>query len=125
VDIDGTLVINSSSHFPPYIGNTSPIQQNIEILQELYNTGRFQIILTTSRPEKYRMATIQQLEREKIPFDNLIMSLFHSKRIIINDYSISNPFKSCDSINLKRDSSDLKEILKESLGVDYEYIFSA
>ena len=125
VDIDGTLVINSSAHFPPYIGNTNPIQQNIEILQELYNTGRFQIILTTSRPEKYREATIKQLEREKIPFDNLIMSLFHSKRIIINDYSISNPFKSCDSINLKRDSSDLKEILKESLGVDYEYIFSS
>jgi hypothetical protein len=51
------------------------------------------------------------------------MGLFHSKRIIINDYSKSNPFKSCDSINLKRDSSELKDILRESLGVDFGEIY--
>jgi hypothetical protein len=46
------------------------------------------------------------------------MNLLHSKRIIINDYAVSNPFKSCDSINLKRDSKDLHEILKDTLGIN-------
>lgn len=124
VDIDGTLVLNSSAHFPPYIGNTKPIVENIEILRELYVTGRFQIILTTSRPEKYRAQTISQLKKEQIPYDNLIMSLFHSKRIIINDFGVSNPYKSCDAINLRRDSGNLKEILRDALGVDYEFVLS-
>lgn len=122
VDIDGTLVKNSSAHFPPYIGNTAPLEENISVLRQLYSTNKFQIILTTSRPEKYRPETIKQLNDIGLPFDHLIMGLLHAKRIIINDYSKSNPFKSCDSINLKRDTQDLKEILKEALGVEYEEI---
>ena len=122
VDIDGTLVKNSSAHFPPYIGNTSPLEENLSILRKLHRTGKFQIILTTSRPEEFRQATIDQMEKLSLPYNHLIMGLLHAKRIIINDYSKSNPFKSCDSINLKRDSEDLKEILKEALGTDYEEI---
>lgn len=122
VDIDGTLVINSSSHFPPYIGNTKPIKENVEILRNLYNSNKFKIILTTSRPEKYRKATINQMKQIEMPFHNLIMDLNHSKRIVINDYSKSNPYKSCDSINLKRNSSDLKDILRDSIGIDFEQI---
>ena len=122
VDIDGTLVKNSSAHFPPYIGNTDTIDSNIEILRTLYSSGKFQIVLTTSRPEKFRQLTISQMSEVQMPFNHLIMGLYHSKRIIINDYSKSNPFKSCDSINLKRDSNELKDILRESLGIDYEEI---
>lgn len=122
LDIDGTLVKNSSAHFPPYIGNTPVLEENTDIIRKLYVSGKFQVILTTSRPEKYRQDTIEQLKREQIPFDHLIMGLYHAKRIIINDYSKSNPYKSCDAINLKRDSNDLKEILRESLGIDYEEI---
>ena len=123
IDIDGTLIENSSSHFPPYIGNTDGIEPNISIIRHLYETGKFQIILTTARKDKYRKITEEQMKREKIPYDNLIMDLFHSKRIIINDYGKSNPYKSCDSINLKRDSNDLEDILKEALGIDYKEIF--
>lgn len=122
VDIDGTLVKNSSAHFPPYVGNTPALKSNVEILQTLYATGKFQIVLTTARPEKYRKITEDQMEKEGISFDHMIMGLYHGKRIIINDYGKSNPFKSCDSINLKRDTEELKEILRESLGIDYEQI---
>ncbi len=122
VDIDGTLVINSSAHFPPYIGNTQPIVENVNILRNLYNSNKFKIILTTSRPEKYRKATINQMKQIDMPFHSLIMDLNHSKRIVINDYSKSNPYKSCDSINLKRNSSDLKDILRDSIGIDFEQI---
>lgn len=122
VDLDGTLVKNSSVHFPPYVGESDPIGPNIEIIKKLQQSGKFQIIITTSRPEKYRGVTEVQLEKLGIQCKALIMGLQHSKRIIINDYSKSNPFKSCDSINLKRNAEDLKEILRESLGIDYEEI---
>jgi hypothetical protein len=122
VDIDGTLVKNSSAHFPPYIGNTEAILENVEIIKELYSSGQFQIVLTTSRSNRYKKITEKQMDDIGLKYDHLIMGLFHSKRIIINDYSKSNPFKSCDSINLKRDQPELKEILKESLGIDYEQI---
>lgn len=122
VDLDGTLVINSSTHFPPYVGESDPIGPNVEVIRKLQQSGRFQIIITTSRPEKYREVTIRQLERLGVQSKALIMGLFHSKRIIINDYSKSNPFKSCDSINLKRNAEDLKDILRESLGFDYDEI---
>lgn len=122
LDLDGTLIKNSSAHFPPYIGNTPALQENVDIVRKLYASGKFQVVLTTSRPEKYRAETVEQLNREQIPYDHLILGLYHAKRIIINDYARSNPYKSCDAINLKRDSSDLKEILRESLGIDYEEI---
>ena len=76
LDIDGTLVINSSSHFPPYIGNTKPLKSNIEIINFLYMSGKFQIILTTSRKEKFRKLTEKQLKKEGVPYDKLIMNLF-------------------------------------------------
>ncbi len=122
VDMDGTLVKNSSAHFPPYIGESDPIVPNVDIIRRLQQSGKFEIIITTSRPEKYRKVTEQQLERLGIQYKSLLMGLLHSKRIIINDYSKSNPYKSCDSINLKRNADDLREILRESLGIDYEEI---
>lgn len=122
IDIDGTLVKNSSAHFPPYIGESEALDGNVGIIRKLYASGKFQIILTTSRPESHRETTIRQLEREKIPFDHLIMGLYHAKRILINDYSRSNPFKSCDAINLKRDTQELEDVLKDALGVDYNEI---
>jgi hypothetical protein len=122
VDLDGTLVINSSWHFPPYVGESEPIQANVDIIKQLQQSGKFEIIITTSRPEKFRDITIEQLKRLGVKYKSLLMGLNHSKRIIINDYSKSNPYKSCDAINLKRNSDDLKEILRESLGVDYEEI---
>lgn len=119
VDLDGTLVENSSAHFPPYIGESPALESNVNIIQQLQASGKFEIIVTTSRPEKYRMETETQLSKLGLKYKYLLMGLQHSKRIIINDYSKSNPFKSCDSINLKRNSDELKEILRESLGIDY------
>ncbi len=122
IDMDGVIAQHSASHFPPYYGETGPINENLEILKHLRTTGKFQIIITTARHEKFRDITIKQLKEFGLDYDHLIMGLQHGKRIIINDYSKSNPYKSCDSINLKRNSSELKEILRESLGIDYEEI---
>ncbi len=122
VDLDGTLVINSSWHFPPYVGESEPLENNVGIIKKLQESGKFEIIITTSRPLKFKEITENQLSKLGIKYKYLLMGLNHSKRIIINDYSNSNPYKSCDAINLKRNANDLKEILRESLGIDYEEI---
>jgi len=40
------------------------------------------------------------------------MGCHHSKRVIINDYSHTNPFPVCESINILRDSGDLNMHLR-------------
>lgn len=122
IDLDGVIFRHSSSHFPPYYGETESLKENAEIIKYLRKSGKFEIILTTSRPKKYRSVTEEQLKKYGIEYDELLVGLQHAKRIIINDYSKSNPYKSCDAINLKRNAQELKDILRDALGIDYEDI---
>ncbi len=119
IDLDGVIVKHSASHFPPYYGESGLIEDNAAVIRELYDGGKFQILITTSRPERYREVTVKQLNELGVKYHYLIMGLNHAKRIVINDYSRSNPFKSCDSINIKRDSGDLREILRDALEISY------
>ena len=109
VDIDGTLITNSSHHFPPYVGSGEPIENNIDFIAELHEQGKTKIVLTTSRPEKFRQLTIMELQTKGIPFDELVMGLPHCQRVIINDFARSNPYPSCKAINIPRNTDDLKE----------------
>lgn len=112
VDLDGTLVRNSGEYFEPVWGETDGIKENIEAINRLYESGKVQIIVTTSRKEEARQLTMQQLEREGLRYHQIIFGLNHGKHIVVNDYARSNPFKSCDSINIARDSADLGELLE-------------
>lgn len=116
VDLDGTLVRNSGQYTEPKWGTTDAIAPNVDTLNALYASGKVEIILTTSRKEKFRQTTIDQCERLGIRYHQLIMGLVHGRRIVINDYAKSNPYKSCDAINIKRNSSDLKDKLEDSVG---------
>ena len=111
VDIDGTLVKNSSHHFPPYIGSAEPLQDNIDALKKLYYDGKVKIILTTSRPQRYRGMTLTELKEKEIPYDELIMGLPHTQRILINDFAKSNPYPSAVAINMPRNENDLRNLL--------------
>ena len=111
VDIDGTLVTNSSHHFPPYVGSGESIEDNIDLLAELHEQGKAKIVLTTSRPERLRQLTLQELQIKGIPYDELVMGLPHCQRIIINDFAKSNPYPSCSAINIPRNENNLKEFL--------------
>jgi len=109
VDIDGTLITNSSHHFPPYVGSGEPIENNIDYLAELHEQGRAKIVLTTSRPERLRQITIMELQTKGIPYDELVMGLPHCQRVIINDFARSNPYPSCKAINIPRNTDELKD----------------
>lgn len=115
IDIDGVLVKNSGEHFAPLWGSTAKIEENAEIINRLHDTDKVKIILTTARKSEYRDTTLEQLKRENIKYHDIIFDLPHSRRIVINDYAPTNPYKSCDAINIKRNSTDLKEILEEAI----------
>jgi hypothetical protein len=116
VDLDGTLVKNSAQYASPFWGETDGIQPNVDAINHLYDSGKVQIIITTSRKETKKEVTLRQLERVGIKYHKIIFDLSHGRRIVINDYAPSNPFKSCDAINIKRNSPDLKEMLEDSIG---------
>jgi uncharacterized protein YjhX (UPF0386 family) len=115
IDLDGTLLENAGEYFGLKWGEASAIKENVAIINELYESGRVKIIITTSRKGSYRRATIKQLKREGIKYHDVIFDLFHGKRIVVNDYANSNPYKSCDAINIKRNSNELREMIKDSL----------
>lgn len=116
VDLDGTLVMNSGQYSAPFWGESSGIKENIIAINGLHATGKVEVIITTSRKESFRDVTITQLQHLGISYDQIIFGLVHGKRVVINDYAKTNPYKSCDAINLKRNSSDLAEMLEDSLG---------
>jgi histidinol phosphatase-like enzyme len=111
VDLDGTLVKNSGQYFEPIWGTTSGLDNNIKAINDLYNSGKCQIIITTSRSEEFKKETLIQLNKLGINYHQILFGLHHGKRIVINDYSLSNPYKSCDAINISRDNTNLRELL--------------
>lgn len=111
VDIDGTLFYNSGEYSALKWGENKPIEANIQRIKELYRSGKVQIFLTTARKSEYKEVTLQQLKKYDVPYDNIIFGLFHCKRYLINDYSNTNKYPSCMSINLKRDSSTLSDFI--------------
>lgn len=116
LDIDGVLFKNSSAYFKPKWGESEPIQSNIDALKRVINSGRVQVILTTARTVDYAEITERQLKESGIEYHQILYGMLHAQRIVINDYSQSNPYRCCDAINLKRDSEDLGQMLN-SIGL--------
>lgn len=110
IDIDGVLLTNTSQHFSN-LGEGRPILDNIEFVGSLRKSGRATVILTTSRSERHRETTEEELKAKGIGYDKLLMGLPHCQRVIINDFSSSNPYPSCSSINLKRDEDQIKNFI--------------
>lgn len=117
VDVDGVLVHNSGQHFEPRWGTTSSIAENVDALNRLHDSGRVQVILTTSRKSKYREKTLAQLEREGVKYHKILFDMLHGRRIVVNDYSSTNPYRSCDAINLRRDAGDLPAMIEATMGL--------
>ena len=111
IDLDGTLVKNSAEYFAPFWGETEAIKENVHIINKIYDSGYGEIIVTTSRSQDSDELTRRQLSQIGLKYHRILFSLFHGKRIVINDYSASNPYRSCDAINLARNSNELASLL--------------
>ena len=113
LDIDGTIIVNSSSHIAPYIGEGSKLVNKCDMITNLYEEGKVYFVLTTSRPEEYRDITEDELRSKNIPYHQLVMNLPHCKRVLINDYSNSNPYPSASAVNIERNSDKLNVFLNQ------------
>ena len=111
VDIDGTLVKNSGQYFLPTWGTTAPLTKNVSHLNRLHATGRVRIILVTSRLEKFRDATLKQLELYGVMYDQILFGMLHASRVVINDYAPTNPYPSAECVNIPRNAEDLPHML--------------
>ena len=110
VDIDGVIFKNSGKYsVPRWTGNR--LENNISCLKKLSDTGKVTIIFTTSRDLSHQKQTEEALESTGIKYDRVIYGLPHAQRIVINDYADTNPYRSCSSINIKRDEDELTKLL--------------
>jgi hypothetical protein len=102
-DLDGTLV--------KHCGDATLIQDpnyelkilpgTIKILND-WNRNGYYIIITTGRKESAREATIKQLQRAGILYDQLIMGFGGGDRILINDKKSNSDRNTAYAINIDR-----------------------
>jgi hypothetical protein len=109
-DVDGVMLYNGSK-FGKKGWRTDPIPANLDAISRLQKVGQLYLIITSSRPDSEIDYVRSQLATYGVEADRYLMGLPHSRRILVNDYSLTNPFPSAMSINLERDSKGLSSIL--------------
>ena len=105
VDLDGVIFLNKGKYGKKNWNTKNQLIKNL-------NHNKSQIVFTSSRPENNKMKI--QRELKKIGFKNfkLLLGLNHTQRILVNDYSNSNPNPSAISINLERDANNLNALVE-------------
>jgi dTDP-glucose pyrophosphorylase len=105
-DIDGTIVKTKDFHYEDY----EPIIKNVDALLKKQSLG-CKFVFCTARNKKFEELTKNMLDELGFRNYTLLMEIYHSKRIVINDYASTNPYPSAIAINLKRDSDNLGELI--------------
>ena len=110
-DVDGVLLENGSK-FGIQGWASEPIKENVVALSELQRQGILYLVVTTSRPEGEESYVREKLaELDLIP-DRFIGGLPHTKRVLVNDFSSTNPYPTSIAVNLERNSNELKNLLE-------------
>ena len=102
-DIDGTLVKHCGD--PCLITNPDYELEVLPGVKEFLYTidlNSYHLVITTGRKESAREATIKQLQRAGILYDQLIMGFGGGDRILINDRKTDSNRDTAYSLNLKR-----------------------
>lgn len=118
VDIDGTLVkYRKFSELSESV--LTPIQDVIDYVNGHHDNGSV-VVITTARPESYRLFTKQELDKIGVRYNQLIMEMGRGTRVILNDIDPENPeLPRAIGINLERDGG-LKDITIPSYINPYE-----
>ena len=111
-DIDGTL-IKAQSRFGDYNYESDPIplKENVKKIREYFDKGA-QVFFVTAREPIYHKETDAMLQKLGFKDAFLIMGLNNAARILINDYNEANPHPRAIAYNIKRDSDNLKDIMR-------------
>ena len=103
-DLDGTLVKHSN---PTDIQNPNLILEVLPgVHQKLieWDTKGYHVVITTGRKESAREATVKQMQRAGINYDQLIMGFGGGDRILINDRKSNKKEDTAYAINLTRNT---------------------
>jgi len=104
-DLDGTLVKHPGSE--GVLQNSTDPNHELELLPGTHeflkwvDLNRHYLVITTGRKESCREATIKQLQRANIWYDQLIMGFGSGDRILINDKKTDGR-ETASAINLER-----------------------
>lgn len=112
VELDGVLVLNSDKYFEPKWGSTEALRRNVAAINSLYDSGKREIIIISSRKENYREITEEQLGKNNIKYHKLLLGISTGcKRVLVSGFSESTPFPAAVAINVKADDDRLDELL--------------
>ena len=101
-DIDGVFLENHGKYGKKTWENTfDPIWENIILLKKLSDNGN-EIIFMTARPQEHVEQFKAFLQENEIKYKTIICQCYHGKRIIVNDFSSTNPYPSCEAISIPR-----------------------
>jgi len=106
-DLDGTILKHNGYKLD---GKDSLLEGAKEYLETIPVEDK--IIIFTSRTEEYRVLTLNFLEENNIRYDEILFNMPMGERIVVNDRKPSG-LDMAVAINLKRDSFDLPEIIRE------------
>lgn len=105
LDIDGVIVENRGKYGKENWSNyLNVIKENLDFIKKIYKEGA-QIVLTSSRGKKDVKIIKDLFKKEKIKIHAIITNCNHSPRVIVNDFSPTNPYPSCVAINIPRNGN--------------------
>jgi len=114
-DVDGVLLYNGSK-FGKKGWGTEPIFENLQTISRMQKAKLLYLIITSSRPESEIRYLQERLAEFEVKPDRYIMGLPHTRRILVNDFSPTNPYPTAMSINIERDGKMLSDILNSISG---------
>ncbi|MCK9415342.1 hypothetical protein M0Q97_01635 [Candidatus Dojkabacteria bacterium] len=101
IDIDGTIVKHRGNLTEMFTNDIEVLPGVIEKFNE-WDAKGYKIILTTGRKECLRKITEEQLLKNGIFYDQLLMGLTRGERILINDIKPNNEMTVASAIQIKR-----------------------
>jgi hypothetical protein len=112
-DLDGILSENHNymSSSDRDWNSITPIRNNIMALKEMIDSGFVELVITTSRSDKFAVIIEEELQALGLRKFRIITGLLHSERILVNDFAPTNPYPTASAINLARNSDNLSEFI--------------
>lgn len=107
-DLDGTLVKHCGD--PLAMQNPDHELELLPGVREIlldWDRKRYHVVITTGRKESTRDATVKQLQRAGVLYDQLIMGFGGGDRILINDKKPDSDRDTAYAINLSRNTGVL------------------
>lgn len=100
-DIDGSIF--RYRKFEKYTEEEAEVLPGAQEKLSQWKSENHMVILTTARPEYLRDHTVEELNKNNIPYDRLIMEIERGPRVLINDMDPDKPGARASGINLIRD----------------------